>query len=367
MAKSFRSSFMACYGKPNPDMTKIIYICWQEEVCPKTGRHHWQTFVRFKTKNSILALQKAIGIDKELKYSDNEGVEHFAWKCHIKPHAKGTDSSCIAYCKKDDTAIKGTFVEHGNVPQMKPGKRTDIDQAVIDIREGKEPSPNILLKYPNGVKALKAKVNKDNTANRNTFDIIVNVFWGGAGTGKTKSIIDKYGQKNVYSLTKAKNEVWFDGYEQEKILIIDDFYGWIPWGELLQILDRYQLKLQIKGSYTWANWDKVFITSNKAYHEWYPNIENIEALERRINNTVYFKPLIESHKHKPKAITLEECFNTETTKPLSKSNTNNIIFKTIEESVIYHENIVNTLKDSKDDNDINMVKLSNRYLNSLFF
>ena len=59
MAKSFRSSFMACYGKPNPDMTKIIYICWQEEVCPKTGRHHWQTFVRFKTKNSILALQKS--------------------------------------------------------------------------------------------------------------------------------------------------------------------------------------------------------------------------------------------------------------------------------------------------------------------
>ena len=47
----------------------------------------------------------------------------------------------------------------------------------------------------------------------------------------------------------------------------------------------------------------------------------------------------------------------ETTKPLSKVKYN-FIFKTIEESVVYHENIVNTLKDSKDDNDINMVKLS---------
>ena len=70
------------------------------------------------------------------------------------------------------------------------------------------------MKYPQGVKALKAKVNKVNTQGRRNVKTFV--YWGGAGTGKTSSVIKKYGQNNVYTLDKSKNEVWFDGYDQEK-------------------------------------------------------------------------------------------------------------------------------------------------------
>lgn len=299
MAKSYKSSFMACYGKPNPNMDKIIYICWQEEVCPKTGRHHWQTFVRFKSKNSVLALQKAIGIDQTLKYTDENGVDHFAWKCHIKPHAAGTESTCIEYCRKKESAIEGTFEEHGAIPKREPGKRTDLENAVMAIRAGELPDDKVILRYPAGVKAMQAIVNKENTLERNKYRIPVGVLWGGAGTGKTRAVIDTFGQENVYSLTKSKNEVWFDGYNNEKILIIDDFYGWIEWPMLLKILDRYQLRLNIKGSYTWANWEQVFITSNAPYHEWYSDIKDTYSLERRITNLRYFPPLPEENRHKP--------------------------------------------------------------------
>lgn len=304
MAKSYRSSFMACYGLPNPNMDKIEYICWQEEICPKTNRHHWQTFVRFKSKNSILALQKAIGIDQTLKYTDESGVEHFAWKCHIKPHSKGTDATCIEYCQKSESSVPNTFMEFGKKPDIKPGKRTDIEQAILDINSGKEPNDLILMKYPQGVKALKAKVNKVNTQGRRNVKTFV--YWGGAGTGKTSSVIKKYGQNNVYTLDKSKNEVWFDGYDQEKVLLIDDFYGWIPWGQLLRLTEGNQVKLQVKCHFTYANWDKVYITSNKPYEEWYPNIENYEALDRRICSVTFFKPLPEGSIKKPLTLTLKQ-------------------------------------------------------------
>lgn len=54
---------------------------------------------------------------------------------------------------------------------------------------------------------------------------------------------------------------------------------------LLNVLDSKPFKCQIKGGHTWAQWEKVYITSNKNYNEWYPSKnegEEIEPLKRRI-------------------------------------------------------------------------------------
>ena len=32
---------------------------------------------------------------------------------------------------------------------------------------------------------------------------------------------------------------WWDGYEQDKLVVMDDFYGWIKYDELLEITDHY--------------------------------------------------------------------------------------------------------------------------------
>ena len=66
------------------------------------------------------------------------------------------------------------------------------------------------------------------------------------------------------------------------------------------------MKLQVKCHFTYANWDKVYITSNKPYEEWYPNIENYEALDRRICSVTFFKPLPEGSIKKPLTLTLKQ-------------------------------------------------------------
>lgn len=262
----FRNSCMALFEEPNFDMTKILYACYQKEICPKTNNEHWQTYVEFKTSYELKYCQKYIGVEN----------------CHLEKR-RGTPIQARDYCLKSESSIVGTFREFGDInlcPLLGSGKRTDLENLANDIKEGKEPNDIMILKYSKGIKELKAKYDK--IKNNNWKEPTVCLIWGDPGAGKTKSIYDKEGYENCYKLDKTNNEVWFDGYNSEKVLIIDDFYGWIPWGQLLNILDGYPLKLQIKGSHTWKAWEKVYITSNKHYTKWYTNIENIDPLTRRI-------------------------------------------------------------------------------------
>lgn len=270
--KKYRNSCMALFEKPNFDMTKIIYACYQEEECPTTKRRHFQTYVEFKDSYNVKSCQKYVGVAN----------------CHIEKR-QGEPEQAREYCRKSESKV-GDFFEFGDFskcPNFKnKGKRNDLVKLADDIKSGKkldELDPVMIIKYSKGIKELKAIVDKKK--NKKWKEPEVFLIWGDAGAGKTKMIFDKEGEDNCYKLDKCKNEVWFDGYDGEKVLIIDDFYGWIPWCQLLNFLDGYSLKLQVKSSHTWKGWEKVYITSNKHYTEWYPSKateDDLEPLTRRI-------------------------------------------------------------------------------------
>ena len=71
------------------------------------------------------------------------------------------------------------------------------------------------------------------------------------------------------------NPEWWDGYDGEEILLIDDFYGQVQVARMLHLLRGYQCRLPIKGGFTYAQWQKVYITSNNPPHEWYMKWEKI--------------------------------------------------------------------------------------------
>lgn len=85
--------------------------------------------------------------------------------------------------------------------------------------------------------------------------------------------------------------------------MFDDFYGWIPWGQFLRLLDGYRMNLQIKGGFVPKNWDRVIITSNKKVEDWYNRFGEYDALLRRITKTV---EVIDGSNHCEKCF-LEEC------------------------------------------------------------
>lgn len=127
------------------------------------------------------------------------------------------------------------------------------------------------------------------------YEVIVH--WGDAGTGKTRDVYLQHDKKDIYKLDKSGDTVWWDGYTGQPVLLIDDFYGWIAYNQLLNILDGYGYKMQVKGSHTYAMWNKVYITSNKHPKEWY-NYGLTPALDRRLTRAKFYRKTPDIHVRK---------------------------------------------------------------------
>lgn len=108
------------------------------------------------------------------------------------------------------------------------------------------------------------------------------ILYGPTGTGKSKWAIDNYPR----SYWKQRSN-WWDGYNNHETIIIDEFYGWLPYDLLLRLCDRYPLLLEVKGGQVQCVAKRIILTSNNPIHSWYTNIRNIDALKRRISKVIH--------------------------------------------------------------------------------
>jgi len=203
-------------------------------------------------------------------------------KCHVEA-CKGSDEQNINYIKKD-----GSWWQAGVKP-VGQGHRTDLDRAGMEIVGGMSSEavayedPGTYIKYHHGLKQLELVTQKPPKWR----DVVVEVYWGATGTGKTRKAMEE--NESIYKMNTSTNgHLWFDGYTNEEVLLLDDYYGWIKFGDLLTILDGYPYRCEIKGGFAWAKWTKVIITSNKKPEEWY-QYADISPLRRRINSELFFE------------------------------------------------------------------------------
>lgn len=231
----------------------------------KSGTKHLQGYVEFNNPRCLSGVKKLIA---------NGG--HFEER-------KGSPEQAIKYCKKD-----GNWCEFGT-PGVHPGKgvRSDLDGVYMDFLDGYTVEtvalrhPSTFMKYSRGIHDFHFTTIKAEKWR----EIKVIVLIGPTGVGKTKEAMN---HDSVYKLNQPSNgTLWFDGYDGEYRLILDDFTGWIKYRELLTILDGYPYRCQIKGASIWAQWKEVYITSNEEVDEWY-KCRDISALRRRITETRIF-------------------------------------------------------------------------------
>ena len=218
---------------------------------------------------------------------------------------RGNDEQAIAYCMKDDTRVDGPW-EHGQKP--KAGKRTDIANLAEDLQSGHDLDTlydshlPVILKYSRGFEKARAHYQRRRVDKFRQVTCIV--CWGPTRSGKTRSVYERhYG--NLYI---ADHWPWFDNYDGEKILLLDDFYGGIPAHKLLRIMDGYRMDCAVKGGFVPANWNMIYFTSNIPPCEWYTKLDETgrrhdnltpevrEALNARITKVIYFpSPGVQLH------------------------------------------------------------------------
>lgn len=254
------------------DDDRVRYCVWQLEKCPSTGRNHLQGYIEFRNPVRMGGVKRIFGDDT----------------LHLEAR-RGSRKQAVEYCTKEDSRVQGPWTI-GTEP--KQGERRDLHGVAELISSGctmdevRTLHPVDYIRYRRGIEALHARELVERSREFRMLE--VHVYYGEAGTGKTRAAVD--GSDDYYILDQGER-VWFDGYEGESLLIIDDFYGWIKYGMLLRILDGYQLRLEIKGGFTYALWKRVIITSNKPPEEWYAH-GMTPALARRITKRVHFANLV---------------------------------------------------------------------------
>lgn len=102
------------------------------------------------------------------------------------------------------------------------------------------------------------------------------VLQGPTGTGKSRWCLENF--PDAYWKQRSQ---WWDNYNGEEVVILDEFYGWLPFDLLLRICDRYPLMVETKGGQIQFQAKKVIITTNAIPERWYKNVY-FESFVRRV-------------------------------------------------------------------------------------
>ncbi len=238
--RSYEDWILQCPGRR--------YAIVGRESAPSTGTRHLQAHVQFSNAIGFRRLQRLLP-GACLKYSQKSPWE-------------GRE-----YCKKD-----GDFRETGLIP-TKNG-RSDLAALSQQVSDGRSvrsmltKEDGAMYNRPHQIRTCEAIMKYLRPRKR----ITPKCYWfhGVTGGGKTYAVmqaIEALGFETegdeVYWWNGTK---WFDGYDQDPILVMDEFRGeasGIPIQLLLRIMDGHPLYVDVKGTGTTLPITHIFITSPK--------------------------------------------------------------------------------------------------------
>lgn len=248
---------------------KYKYVVVGREVAPTTGTKHLQGYVEFANPKMIKTMVKAM-LPNKLHWSV----------------CKGSAKQNYEYCTKDDPE----FYEQGEISEQ--GKRMDLEAAMEAIKGGMneldfcETHTMVECRYPKFTAKYRMLVDKQNAKGYNKKNI--RVYWGETATGKTRSAVEEF--PDAFILREGTTGWWWDGYDGEDCVIVDEFRGNLPLSQLLGILDGYACQVSTKGGSRLLKAKTIILTSNTNPKGWYKGCDQLsrDALFRRFDEVKVF-------------------------------------------------------------------------------
>lgn len=286
-----------CITLNNPtDLEKVSLKAFAEDKCEyaiaafeigESGTHHIQAYMQLKRQSKLQTLKNQVSA-----------------RAHYES-AKGSPQDNKDYCSKgtqpkeewDDEKTAGAnygvdaniFFEYGAM-RIK-GQRKDLELIAALNHEGASlkdiatDHPDTFIKFHKGILAHRFAIQEPRDSSTPK-EVIVH--YGGTGTGKTRYCTELEPDAYIYG---PEQGMWWDKYDGEKEIIMDEFRAQVTFGYLLRLLDRYPMKVQFKGGMIELVADTIHITAPNHPKNWYaPETTKdgkLDQLKRRITKILY--------------------------------------------------------------------------------
>lgn len=228
----------------------------------ESGYEHWQCVMGFVHKQSLTGAKKLLGVPTaHLELCRSAAADNYVWK--------------------DDTRIGEQF-DLGKKPFQRNSKQ-DWDlvrDAAVEGRLQDIPSDIFIRYYGNLCKIRSDNLQPVAQERR------CHVYWGTTGTGKSRKAWELAG---LHAYAKDPRTKFWCGYLDQRNVVVDEFRGGIDISHLLRWLDRYPVRVEVKGGSKPLAATEFWITSNLHPTLWYPELdrETFAALERRLTITEF--------------------------------------------------------------------------------
>lgn len=242
------------------DYGSTFFICQGE--LSSTGTPHLQGYVEFRSNKRLSGMQAML-----------RGP-------HYEPRAPNSSREAnVAYCSKEP---RTTEVYQYGVDKQ-PGKRSDLVVLHELIKQGKtegeiaESNFALWARNYRAVDRYRVFFSKD----KRNWHSFCTVLWGPPGVGKSR-IVASLAPDAYYVMRPAKGQAFFfDGYTGQEDVVIDEFTGsFFPRVFMNSLIDRYPLRVQVKGGTVNFLARRIWVLSNFNPREWY--LDGLGPLERRL-------------------------------------------------------------------------------------
>lgn len=266
----------------DPHSVHITYIRGQWEQPDPDVRPHFQFVVIFKKPCRERQAREWLRSTKE---------PYTPYIQYISP-ARTIDGALL-YVSKDASRV-GETLEYGTAPAGK-SLTSGYTSAFNMAREGislkliADKFPDVFLRHGANLSKYASFYQKKRNLDKPPE---VYIYYGITGSGKSY----KANTENPDAYKKMGNPKWWDRYDGEETVIFEEFnpidvdnpYNKFPLTEMLQILDRYSLQGEIKGTSTQLMANRFIFTTNIDPTTWWKGHPQQSAFLRRITKIFYF-------------------------------------------------------------------------------
>lgn len=261
-------------------LKSCIYWCMCDEI-GEQGTPHTHLYLAFRNAAEFVMIQEHFyGAHIEIARGS-----HHENRDYIRKEGKWQDDA------KHETNLPDTFEESGELPP-EPERNQKQAKAIMEMVTNGASNAEILREYPTAMTRLshieQARQTLIEDKYRDEFrKLTVTYLHGDTGTGKTRSVMEQYGYRNVYRVTNYNHP--FDNYKGERVVLFEEFRSSLLIADMLKYLDGYPVMLPCRYADKVACFDTVYIISNIPLERQYPGVqynepETYKAFLRRIHH-----------------------------------------------------------------------------------